>query len=172
MSFALAFAALGAVSQYSADKGAAKAKRAWQAYSNTMVRLGDRINQNAITDNEVLTLDDSAEQAFDIKKSLLQSEGAIAVAAGSAGVRGKSVNEAVFDVQRSANIAEGRRQKTLAASFLSFDQQRRQSTFAAELNQDRSFIPKPKFSTYLLKAAGSATSGDVSKFTSFFKGEA
>lgn len=144
---------LQGAAQYEADKEEAKAKLAWQKYSNTMTRLSDAMNQNAITENEIITMDAFAEQALDIKKGLLATTASAEVSAAAAGVKGRSVNQSLFDIQRNANIAEGRRQQSLQNAFASFDQQRQSSAMSAALNQDYTYIPKPNFMSYMLKAA-------------------
>ena len=147
---------LQGAAQYQADKAEAKARKAWQRYSNTMVNLSNSLNQNAITDNEVMAMQESTNQAIDIKKDYLQTAATTEVSAAAAGVKGRSVNQALFDVQRNANIAEGRRQGALENAFLAFDQQRQQSSMSAAMQKDYSYIPKPKFASYMLKAASSS----------------
>lgn len=137
--------------QYGAESAQAKAQRMWQAYSNKMTRLSDANNQNAITQNEVMTMRSYVDQAIDIKQDALSTAGSITVSAAAAGVKGRSVNQTLFDAARSASVAEGRRQMALQDAFLSFDQQRRQSAFSSALNQDHSYIPKPSLASSLLK---------------------
>ena len=137
---------------FGAQSAQAKAQRAWQAYSNTMVRLSDAQNQNAITTNEVLAMKASTEESIDIQKDFLQSSASAEVAAAAAGVTGRSVSQAMFDIQRSANLAQSRREESLRNQFLSFDAQRKQSTMSAAMQQDHSYIPKPSLASSLLQA--------------------
>lgn len=137
---------------YQADKVAAKAASAWQAYSNTMVRLSDAVNQNAITTNEIFSNRAFAEQAIGIKQSNILTEAQAEVSAAAAGVKGVSVDDVMRDINRNAAVAENKRQNDLAASYLSFDQQRQSSAMQAAMQQDYSYIPKPKLASYLLGA--------------------
>lgn len=143
---------LGGLGDYANAKAESKAKRAWQRYSNTMVRLSDGINQNAITVNEILASDASAQQAFDIQVGELQAGSSTEVAAAASGVKGRSVTAALYDVQRNANIAEARRQEELKNTYLSIDQQRISSAMSAAMQQDHSYIPKPNFFQTMLKS--------------------
>lgn len=139
---------------YQADKEQSKAQRVWQQYSNTMTDLSDAMMQNAITQNEIFAMEASTDLAQDIQIDVLQAEGAAEVAAAAAGVKGVSVRQVQFDIHRTASIAEGRRTRSLANQFLSFDQQRATSVMTAEMKKSHSFIPKPSASSYLLGTAG------------------
>lgn len=141
---------------YDADMVTAKAQQAWQNYSNTMVDLSNSLTQNSIVQNEVMSQQSFTEQAIDIKKDYLQTEATAEVSAAAAGVKGRSVNQALFDVQRTANIAEGRRQTALENAYASFDQQRMQANDQAARSKDYSYIPKPSFGTYALDAVSKA----------------
>lgn len=137
---------------YRADKAASKAQRAWQAYSNTMVEIGNAVNQNAITTNEILANQAFADQDIQIQKGGLMAQAKAEVAAASAGVKGRSVNQAMFDVQRNAADREYQRQVSLKNATLAFDQQRLQSSMSAKLQKDYSYIPKPSPVSYFLNA--------------------
>ena len=126
--------------------------RAWQNYSNTMVRLSDAVNQNAITTNEILSEQAFAEQAIGIKQSNILTEAQAQVTAAAAGVKGVSVDDVMLDINRNAAEAENKRQNDLAASRLSFDAQRQNSAMSAAQSQDYSYIPRPKLGSYLLDA--------------------
>jgi len=143
---------LGGYAQYNAAKTQAKAQRAWQQYSNTMVRLSDAVNQNAITTNEILSQQAFADQAINIKQSNILTEAQAQVSAAAAGVKGNSVDDVMLDINRNAANAENQRQNDLAASYLTFDQQRQSSSMSAAMSQDYSYIPRPKLGSYLLDA--------------------
>lgn len=144
---------LSAGQSYAADKAQYKASKAWQAYSNTMVRLSDAVNQNAITTNTLMAGDAFAEQALQIRKGGILASAQVETQAAAAGVKGRSVNQAMFDVQRNAAARESERQQSFKNTMLSFDQQRLQSSMSAEMQQDYSYIPKPKAASYILNAA-------------------
>lgn len=139
--------------RYNADLLQWTAQKAWQNYSNTMVRLSDSVNQNAITTNEILSQRAFADQALKIKQGSMVAQARTEVAAAAAGVKGRSVNQAMFDVQRNAANRERERQDGFVAANLAFDQQRLQSSMGAQMQQDYSYLPKPKSSTYYLDAA-------------------
>lgn len=157
LSFGLNMAS--AFGSYQADKAASKAARAWQAYSNTMLRLSDGINQNAITTNEILSEQAFADQAIGIKQSNILTQAQAEVSAAAAGVKGTSVDDVMRDINRTAAVAENQRQNNLAAARLSFDAQRQNSAMSAAQQQDYSYIPKPKLGSYLLSAAASSLGG-------------
>ena len=144
--------ALSSISSYGADKDQSKAQRVWQQYSNTMTDLSDAMMQNAITQNEVMALEASTDLGMDIQTDSLEAEGMAEVAAAAAGVKGRTVRQAKLDISRSASIAEGRRTRSLANQFLSFDQQRRTSRMTAAMKKNYSYIPKPRLSSYIMDA--------------------
>jgi hypothetical protein len=150
---------LSAGMSYNADKERSKAQQAWQAYSNTMVSLSDAVNQNAITKNEILANEAFADQAIQNQKSGLISEAHVEVAAAAAGVKGRSVNQAMLDVQRNTANQEYQRQRSLRNANLAFDQQRLQSGLSAKMQTDSSYIPTPSGSSYFLNALSSSMSG-------------
>lgn len=139
--------------QLAADKAQYKARKAWQTYSNTMVRLSDSMNQNAITTNEIIAQSAFAEQALGIKRSSILTQAKSEVAAAAAGVKGRSVNQSMIDIQRNAAARETERQTSLSNANLAFDQQRLQSRMSAEMQQDYTYLPKPNPATYYLNAA-------------------
>jgi hypothetical protein len=156
MWFALAAGsqALGALGSYKADKAEAKARRRMQEYRNKMTNIANAINQNAITTNTTLAIQQSARQAVHMRTDELTSLGSTAVAAAAAGVRGRSVNASLLNVQRRAGQLEKQRSQDLEEYFMQVDQQRLSSALSAVQNQDLSYIPKPSLSTYLFRAAG------------------
>jgi hypothetical protein len=146
---------------YQAAKKEAKIQKQWQEYHNTMVRLADAQNQNAITANRSMAHDASAAKAFAIDRSEMVTEGAVEVSAASMGVTGRSVNMAIFDVQRNAAYAQQARIDDLKMQDNQFNQQRRQSAFSAVQNMDFSPIKQPNIGDYI---SGFAT--DLSKLWS------
>ncbi len=143
----------GGIMSYQADKAANKAARALQAYNNAMTKLSDSINQNAITTNSILTLDASTAVGTEIRKNAISTQAQIETSAAAADVKGRSVNQAMFDVMRNGANREFERQQNLRNSFLAFDQERLNSRMASNMQQDYSYLPKPNFASYMLNAA-------------------
>lgn len=154
--------ALGALGSYSADKAQAKAAKRMQEYRNKMTHIANAINQNAITQNTTLAIQQSAKQAVHMRRDELTTLGSTTVAAAAAGVRGRSVTATLVDVQRNAGLLEKQRTDDLEQYFLQERQQRLSSALSAVQNQDLSYIPKPSLGTYLLNAAGNIASAGMS----------
>lgn len=142
-----------AISGYKNAKARAKYQRRMQEYKNKMTNIANAINQNAITTNTTLQIQQSAKQAVHMRKDELTTLASTAVAAAAAGVRGNSVTQTLLNVQQNASGLEKQRQDDLQQYFLQADQQRLSSTLSAVQNQDLSYIAKPKLSNYLLGAA-------------------
>lgn len=149
-------AALRTGMQYSQAKEDAAAKKAWQDYKNTMVRLSDATNQNILTTNANLAYDNSQLQAFAIERSEYLTTAQAEVAAAASGTGGRSVNDVLFDVERNATMAQSRRKADLEAQYLQIDNQRQQSHFQAAMQMDYSPIPEPNPATYMLNFASDA----------------
>lgn len=145
------FASAG--SKYKAAKQQYKAEKAFQDYRNTMTRLSDAQSQNAITTNETMSNAAFARQAIQLDKATIGTTGKVAVSAAAAGVRGRSVNQVLIQVQRNSAQQERERQIALESSWLSFDQQRKNSAMSAAMSIDYSYIPKPKASSFYMDAA-------------------
>lgn len=135
-----------------ADKTESKLNRAWQKYSNTMIELSHSTSANAITTNEILSQHAFADQALVGKKTSILTQAKVEVAAAAAGVKGRSVNQAMFDVQRNAGAREAERQRSLSNANLAFDQQRLMGRMSANMQKDYSPIPKPNAASYYLNA--------------------
>lgn len=153
---------LSAGAKYGADKAEYKAKKAWQAYRNTMTNLSNAVSQNAITSNEILSNAAFARQAMHLQKATMATEGSVEASAAAAGVKGKSVNQVVLSVQRSSAEQERERQIQLETSWMASDQQRVNSAMSAAMQQDYTYLPKPKASTYFLEAAMKTASQGMS----------
>lgn len=149
---------LQAYAQYKSDKAIRNAKEAWRNYSNTMLNISDAMNQNVITQNQANTELAFREQAIGIQQSEILTAGQAEVAAASAGVKGRSVNQAMRDIQRNAAAAEVQRQQELIQSRLAFNSDRLRSKMSAKMQQDHTYLPKPSGASYLLDAAASTFS--------------
>lgn len=159
---------LSASGQYRADKRRYKAQKALQDYNNKMTRIADAMNQNAITTNTTLAIQQSARTAVNLRREELTRMGASTVAAAAAGVRGRSVNNTLLNIQRGAGLKEKARQTDLEQQFLQFTQQRRGSALSAVQNQDLSYISKPSFATYMLGAVKQSVDDGIKAFTGGF----
>lgn len=137
------------VSYMQADEEA-KAKRAWQAYKNTMVRLADANNQNAITTNERLMEERIGKQRFNINRSEYMTSAMAEANAAAEGTGGRSVNMVQFDVERNASMQQANLTADLEAQYVNADNQRMNSAFQAATSQDHTFIPSPNLATYAL----------------------
>lgn len=148
----------GALSQHSAQEAQAKYQKAYQKYQNTMTMLSGAQSQNSITQNDIQAEAAFAEQAVGIKQQTILTEASAEVSAASAGVKGRSVNQAMMDIDRNAAVAERQRQINLTNSRLSFDQERRNTALQVESSKDRSYIPQPSLASSLIGAAANTYS--------------
>jgi hypothetical protein len=123
-------------------KEAKEAKR-WQKYNNKMVRLQDAINQNVLTTNENIRREATIEKRFGIRISEYQTLGSATVAAAAAGVKGRSVNSVLFDIQRNAARADAQAVQAFEYDKIQIDEQRRQSAMSAQLSLDLRDIQGP-----------------------------
>ena len=121
----------------------AKYRRKLQEYNNAMTRLANAQNQNAITLNQNMAVERSLAQQFQIERSEYVTIGEAEVSAAAAGTAGRSVNQTLYQVQRSADEAESNRQSDLEAQLAGFQQQRLNSAMQAAQQIDYSFIPSP-----------------------------
>lgn len=142
---------LGNIGAYYANKAKVKAQRKMKAYRNAMVNISNAINQNALTTNTTLSIQQSARQAKALRQDELTTLGSAQVSAAAAGVKGNSVNSTFFDIKRQAGVLESNRERDLEHTFLQIDQQRLSSSLSAVQNQDLTHLPGPRFSSYLLK---------------------
>lgn len=156
-----AFMGLSALSSFSGDRAQAKAQKRIRAYRNKMANISNAINQNAITTNTTLTIQQSARQAALMRTEDIKVLGSNRVAAAAAGVKGNSVNATLIDAQKDRGMLEQMRREDLQTFFDQTTQQRLGSALSAVNNQDLSYIPKPRLSSYLLNAAASV---DYSQF--------
>ena len=87
---------------YFNSRNQAKGMKAFQKYKNTMTMLSAAQSQNAITTNWLLERAAFAEQGIDLQKQSMITSARVESAAAGAGVKGRSVNQAMFDVARNA----------------------------------------------------------------------
>jgi hypothetical protein len=149
-----------------------KEANAMKDYRNKMTNISNAINQNAITTNTTLQIQQSARKAVHIRREGLSSLGASTVIAAAAGVRGNSVQSTLIDLQRNTSLVDAARSRDLDQFFAQAHQQRLGSSLSAVQNQDLTFIPKPNLGQMLFKdfmataesiATGGMSSGSVSK---------
>lgn len=136
---------LSGIMSYNSQMKTAKAKRAWQAYSNTMVDLSNAVSQNTITDNTLMAEASFAQEAIDIRRQNLVASASTEVQAAAAGVKGNSVERSLVMVSRNAAEAERNRQIKRESTLMAFQQQRVNAGLQAAMQKDYSYIPKPSF---------------------------
>lgn len=124
------------LSGFLGQESSAKAQKAYQKYSNTMVDLSNATAQDAITLNEIQYIDMSAQQAKGIQTSAMAAQGTLAATAAAAGVRGNSVAVSANRITGNAMSAELNRQREFKYAMLGFDQQRVNSAMAAAMQKD------------------------------------
>lgn len=146
--------ALKGVTGFIQSSREAKYKQKIKEYNNAMVRLADANNQNAITTNQNLAVERSTRQAFAIERSHYTTVGKAEVAAAASGTAGRSVNQTMYQIDRSAAEAEAARKSDLEAQLAGFSQQRLNSNMQARQATDISYIPQPSPVSAMLGIAG------------------
>lgn len=143
MAASIGVSLLGMGAGSAGSAAAAKAQEKWQKYRNTMVQLSNANNQNAITVNTVREMQKSAREAMSIQEAGMAQTGASEVQAAAAGVQGRSVRATTMNLERGQLHAEETRKQNLQDLFVQETYSRRNSGFAASLQQDYSYIPQP-----------------------------
>lgn len=134
----------------SANEAAAKAQAKYQAWRNAMAQISNAQTQNAITDNTVAQIQQSARQAMGIQRTGMEAQGASEVQAAAAGVTGRSVAATERNLERQTMHAEEGRRQTLQDMFANERIQRMNSAMQATLGQSYSYIPQPSSASSLL----------------------
>ena len=142
--------AVGSVVDYITASRDAKSQRKWQAYNNALVRLQNAQNQNALTTNEGMAVERSAEMEYAIRKSEYMTKASTEVAAAATGTTGRSVDLIMFDVGKNAAEASYKRQQDLEYQLLGIQQQRESSNLQTEMQIDHSTIPGPNAADMVL----------------------
>lgn len=127
-----------------------KYRQKLQEYNNKMVRLADAQNQNAITTNQNIAVEASVAKQFAIERQNYLTQGEADVAAAATDTAGRSVNQTLYQVQRSADEADSVRQRELEHQLAAFRQQRLNSSMQAMQQLDYSYIPKANPVTSML----------------------
>ena len=144
--------AIAAYGTFSASKAKADAQRAVQKFNNKMVNIANAMNQNVISTNTTLNIQQSARKAVALDRNELTAVGAATVSAAAAGVRGNSVDSTIDNVQRGAGLLEHQRELDLEQQFDQQFNQRLNSSFSARQNQDTSYIAKPSLASAMFGA--------------------
>ncbi len=134
----------------------AKADKKWKDYNDKMTRLQDALNQNSITENELQAARREQAQEINIRKSGMQTEASIEASAAAAGVKGRSVNAALFDSKRNVANASQMNKEETEAQMAGFAQARTSSALSADLQINKATIPEPNPTTYMLGFAADA----------------
>ncbi len=141
-----------------------KYKQQIQDYNNKMVRIADALNQNAITTNQNIAVEASVAKQFAIARQAMVTKGEVEVAAAATDTVGRSVNQTLYQVQRSADEADSNRARELEQQLAAFGQQRLNSSMQAVQQLDNSFIPKASPVTAMLDI-GTKMYSTYDKFT-------
>lgn len=127
-----------------------KYKQKLQDYNNAMTQLANAQNQNAITTNQNIAVEASVAKQFAIERQSYLTQGEADVAAAATDTAGRSVNQTMYQVQRSADEAESNRARELEQQLAAFGQQRLSSAMQAAQQVDYSYIPKANPVTSML----------------------
>ena len=141
---------LGIGAGANSQAAAAKAQAQYQAWRNAMAKISDAQTQNAITDNTVSQIQQSARQAMGIQRTGMEAQGASEVQAAAAGVTGRSVAATERNLERQTMHAEEGRRQTLQDMFANERIQRANSAMQATLGQSYSYIPQPSSASSML----------------------
>lgn len=147
-------AILKGVAGYIQSSREAKYKKALQEYNNKMLHLANAQNQNAIILNQNMAVERSLAAQFEISRSEYTTLGQATVSAAASGTAGRSVNQTMYQIQRSADEADSRRMSDLEAQMAGFQQQRLNSAMQASQQVDISFIPRPSPVSAMLGIGG------------------
>lgn len=145
---------LNGISGFIQSSREAKYRKKLQEYNNAMTRLANAQNQNAITTNQNMAVERSLAQQFEIERSEYVTLGKAETAAAAADTAGRSVNQTLYQVQRSADEAESKRQADLQSQLAQYTQQRKNSALQQQQQLDFSYIPSPSPVTAMLGIAG------------------
>lgn len=146
--------ALNGLSGFIQSSREAKYRRKVQEYNNAMTRLANAQNQNAVTTNQNMAVERSLAQQFEIERSEYVTLGRAETAAAAADTEGRSVNQTMYQIHRSADEAESKRQADLQSQLAQFTQQRKNSALQQQQQLDYSYIPSPNPVTAMLGIAG------------------
>lgn len=131
----------------------AKYREKLQAYNNAMVNLSNATNQNAITTNQNAAIERSVVAGFQQERTRFTTIAEAEVSAAASDTAGRSVNQTLYQIERSAEEAESARLSDLEMQVAGFDQQRVNSAVQASQQIDRSYIPQPNPVTAMLGMA-------------------
>lgn len=121
----------------------AAADKAWQKYNNTMLKLSNAINQNALTTNENIQREATLEKRYMIRKSEYTTLASASVAAAASGTIGRSVNSVMHDIKRNAALADAAAAQEFEYNKVAIDEQRRQSSMQTQMQMDLRSIQGP-----------------------------
>lgn len=141
---------LGMGAGNSGAEASAKAQAKYQAWRNAMAQISNAHTQNAITDNTVSQIQQSARQAMGIQRTGMEAQGASEVQAAAAGVTGRSVAATERNLERQTMHAEEGRRQTLQDVFANERVQRMNSAMQATLGQSYSYVPQPSSASSML----------------------
>ncbi|QOE32160.1 virion-associated protein [Rhizobium phage Paso] len=141
------------ITSFITAKRDAKYRQQLQDYNNAMTRLANAQNQNAITTNQNAAIERSVMEQFNIERSRYTTIAQAEVSAAASDTAGRSVNQTLYQVERSAEEADSNRMADLEMQLAGFQQQRLNSSMQANQQIDYSFIPSPNPVTSMLGIA-------------------
>ena len=147
---AIGMSALGIGASSGASAASAKAQEKYQAWRNAMAQISNAQTQNAITDNTVSQIQQSARIAMGIQRSGMESIGASEVQAAASGTTGNSVAATERNIERQTLHAEENRRQTLQDVFANERIQRANSSMQANMGQSYSYIPQTNSASSML----------------------
>ena len=145
----------GSFGNFASARIEADMARSMQEYRNTMAALSAARSKNAITINEIRTLDASAQQDELIQRTSMQDKARAEVNAAAAGVKGNTIDMIATDLNMSAQRAQYARERQLSQQLSEMGEQRKSVALDQLMSKDTQVIPKPSIGSLLL---GSATS--------------
>jgi hypothetical protein len=140
------------VGGYFQAASSAKLQERMQQYRNTMSELSAARSMNAISINEARLQDTAIEQDQLIQRAGIADQGAAAVAAAAAGVKGNSVDMVMHDLRGSAGRATYAANRSVVQQRSEMSEQRTSVAIGAIMNRDVSVIQKPSIGMSLLGA--------------------
>ncbi len=121
----------------------AKLAATLQKYRNEIMKVQESMNANRITINEINTQDAATRLDFAIQAQAHSDQGAAAVGAAAAGVRGGSVDATMRGLRRSASFAQQKRTAQTSQEMRSHLEERRGNALATAMAMDIEVHQKP-----------------------------
>lgn len=142
----------GSIGEYATASTAAKVQKSIQDYRNTMSKLQEARAMNAVTVNEIRTMDESRRNDDLIQRTAIADQSQAEVNAAAAGVKGNSVDMIARDLKASAGRASYAQRRQVHQQLADMGEQRKSIAIGTVMNKDVQVIPKPSVGALLLGA--------------------